>query len=548
MDIAIFYRPGVVCDQHNHRPTEHLEGHAYARRLSNDEFRLVEELTRKNVPPREILSTLKDQDETNLSTLLTIYEAQKKIREVERDWKTPMQVLMSIFVDNRYVYQTYTHPITNQLKALFFVHPTSYEIWHALSHVLIIDATYKTNVYNMPFVQIVGVTSTRKTFCIAFVFISEEKEENYKWAVEQLKWTLNECMHARVIVTDRELTLMNACEKVFPHANHLLCRWHINSPTWISYTENYEKLQTFLSPYPRVLRYIQEKKQSYPARLFGVDLNAEPERHSSYANNKQQEKKQSYSCKSFDIDPNMQPRRHSSFLKSQRGRTHNLIPDLNEEPPRHISFVSQTSTLHYFEISKSKRLRRQIPIVFHPYISISSLQDVKPDGNCGFRSVALGLGLPEDHWPRIRSDLVRQLESRQHQYRSIFGTRGYNQIYSSVRLAGEWMEMPHTGLVIASAYNKVVVSLSNDGGCATSFPLWSSPPQSDSNEIIVIAHVNGDHYIRVELRKGFPLPITHPLWITYRSNITSGWGDKYVTRQNNFRKYYFRDPESYDLT
>ncbi|GKB51017.1 putative ribonuclease H-like domain-containing protein [Tanacetum coccineum] len=358
MDITIFYRPGVVCDQHNHRPTEHLEGHAYVRRLSDDEFCLVEELTWKNVPPREILSTLKDQDETNLSTLPTIYKAQKKIHKVERDGKTPMQVLMSILVDNR------------------------------------------------------------------------------------------------------------------------------------------------------VLRYIQEKKQSYPARLFGVDLNVEPERHSSYTNNKQQEKKQSYSCKSFGIDPNMQPRRHSSFSKSQRGRTHNLIPDLNEEPPRHISFVSQTSTLHYFEISKSKRLRRQIPIVFHPYISISSLQDVKPDGNCGFRSVALGLGLPEDHWPRIRSDLVCQLESRQHQYRSIFGTRGYNQIYSSVRLVGEWMEIPHTGLVIASAYNKLVVSLSNDGGCATSFPLWSSPPQSDSNEIIVIAYVNGDHYIRVALRKCFPLPIT----------------------------------------
>ncbi|GJX86347.1 FAR1-related sequence 5-like protein [Tanacetum coccineum] len=451
MDIAIFYRPGVVCDQHNHRPTEHLEGHAYARWLSNDEFRLVEELTWKNVPPREILSTLKDQDETNLSTLPTIYEAQKKIREVERDRKTPMQVLMSILVDNRYVYQTYTHPITNQLKALFFVHPTSYEIWHAFSHVLIIDATYKTNVYNMPFVQIVGVTSTRKTFCIAFVFISEEKEENYKWAVEQLKWTLNECMHARVIVTDRELTLMNACEKVFPHANHLLCRWHISQ---------------------NILKNCRQT-----IRCFKIHTRKEAK----------------LSC-------------------------------------------------------ESKRLRRQIPIVFHPYISISSLQDVKPDGNCGFRSVALGLGLPEDHWPRIRSDLVRQLESRQHQYRSIFGTRGYNQIYSSVRLAGEWMEIPHTGLVIASACNKVVVSLSNDGGCATSFPLWSSPPQSDSNEIIVIAHVNGDHYIRVELRKGFPLPITHPLWITYISNIISGWGDKYVTRQNNFRKYYFRDSESYDLT
>ncbi|GJX38186.1 RNA-directed DNA polymerase, eukaryota [Tanacetum coccineum] len=227
----------------------------------------------------------------------------------------------------------------------------------------------------------------------------------------------------------------------------------------------------------------------------------------------------------------MQPKRHGSFSNSQRGRTQNLIPDLNEEPPN-------------LEVIRRARLHRQIPTIFHPYISISSLQDVKPDGNCGFRSVALGLGLHEDHWPRIRSDLVRELDSHRHQYMSIFGTKGYNQIYRSVRLAGEWMEMPATGLVIASTYNKVVVSLSNDGGCATSFPLWSDPPQSDSNEIIVIAHVNGDHYIRVALREGFPLPITHPLWVTYRSNIASEWGDRYVSRQNDFREYYFRDPES----
>nr|GEV93489.1 RNA-directed DNA polymerase, eukaryota, reverse transcriptase zinc-binding domain protein [Tanacetum cinerariifolium] len=42
----------VVCDQHNHLPTQNLEGHAYARRLSDDEYRLVEDLTWKNVRPQ----------------------------------------------------------------------------------------------------------------------------------------------------------------------------------------------------------------------------------------------------------------------------------------------------------------------------------------------------------------------------------------------------------------------------------------------------------------------------------------------------------------
>ncbi|GJU20010.1 hypothetical protein Tco_1153352 [Tanacetum coccineum] len=141
------------------------------------------------------------------------------------------------------------------------------------------------------------------------------------------------------------------------------------------------------------------------------------------------------------------------------------------------------------------------------------IQNVGSDGNCGFRAVALGLGLLEDQWPRIR-----------------------------------WMEMPDTGLVIASAYKKVVVNLSDAGGCNTSFPLCSRPSQSDSHETIVVAHVDGNHYIRVTLRECFPLPLTHPLWITYRSDIASGWEDKFVSRQNKFREYYYRTPESYDLT
>ncbi|GJU27306.1 hypothetical protein Tco_1165927 [Tanacetum coccineum] len=38
--------------------------------------------------------------------------------------------------------------------------------------------------------------------------------------------------------------------------------------------------------------------------------------------------------------------------------------------------------------------------------TVHMLQDVKGDRNCGFPSVAVALGLSEDHWPRIQSDLA----------------------------------------------------------------------------------------------------------------------------------------------
>ncbi|GJZ35751.1 hypothetical protein Tco_0581568 [Tanacetum coccineum] len=61
------------------------------------------------------------------------------------------------------------------------------------------------------------------------------------------------------------------------------------------------------------------------------------------------------------------------------------------------------------------------------------------------------------------------------------------------------------------------------GGCTTTFLLWSSPPQSEPHETIVIAHVNSNHYTKAALRECCPLPMTHPLWRSYKSDIASRW-------------------------
>ncbi|GJU29831.1 FAR1-related sequence 5-like protein [Tanacetum coccineum] len=184
-----------------------MEVHPYARRLTTDEYRLVEDLTRKNVEG-EYLAILKEQNKDNVSTIKDIYNTQSKIRKAQKVGETTRQNLMSLLHTQGYVHDYDTHPVTNELEALFFVHPSSFKIWHAFPHVLIMDATYKTNIYKMPFVEIVGITSTSKTFCIAFAFISEEKEKNYEWVLERLKLTLEGCMLPRVIITDRELALI----------------------------------------------------------------------------------------------------------------------------------------------------------------------------------------------------------------------------------------------------------------------------------------------------------------------------------------------------
>jgi len=53
-----YWKLEVKNPMHNHSPIENLEGHAYARRLSVDEKRLVGELAEQDIPARSIWSAL----------------------------------------------------------------------------------------------------------------------------------------------------------------------------------------------------------------------------------------------------------------------------------------------------------------------------------------------------------------------------------------------------------------------------------------------------------------------------------------------------------
>ena len=90
-----------------------------------------------------------------------------------------------------------------------------------------------------------------------------------------------------LIVTDRDMALLNAIKRVFPTATHFLCRWHISrnvlaqcknlfetkekwdkffmswnilvlSSTEAEYTDHWNALQGEFSTYPDALRYVSD--------------------------------------------------------------------------------------------------------------------------------------------------------------------------------------------------------------------------------------------------------------------------------------------------
>nr|GEV88236.1 RNA-directed DNA polymerase, eukaryota [Tanacetum cinerariifolium] len=356
-------------------------------------------------------------------------------------------------------------------------------------------------------------------------------------------------MLPRVIITDRDLALINACEKVFPNATRLLCRWHISqnilkncrqtikeqrdwdsflsawklledSPTWISYVENYKQLQLVLRKDPRVLSYVDDNwLNNHKEKFVSACLLR------GFISNKALDMILGELHTLNDLELNYSAcgcqLRNSCGLPCACELLANLnsgeaIPldsvdifwrtlDVSWSTPLEHEDIQCDDELHIFKETFNKQSNAGKKSLLRKL----GLQDVKGDGNCGFRSVAVALGLFEDQWPRIRSDMVWELEANHQNYKYIFGTTGYKQIYKTVRFAGKWMEMPNTGFIIASAYNRVVISLANGGnvrGCTTTFPLWSIPPQSEPYETIVIAHVYGNHFIKAELREEYKDP------------------------------------------
>nr|ABD32448.2 transposase, putative [Medicago truncatula] len=87
---------------------------------------------------------------------------------------------------------------------------------------------YKTNMYMMPLFEIVGVTSTDMTYSVGFAYMTGEKEDNFTWALQMLLKLLKpKSDMPKVVVTDRDTTLMNVVAKFLPETSAILCYFHV---------------------------------------------------------------------------------------------------------------------------------------------------------------------------------------------------------------------------------------------------------------------------------------------------------------------------------
>ncbi|XP_058211675.1 uncharacterized protein LOC131323853 [Rhododendron vialii] len=143
---------------------------------------------------------------------------------------------------------------------------------------------------------------------------------------------------------------------------------------------------------------------------------------------------------------------------------------------------------------------------------IEKIKDVKGDGNYGYQAISVGLGHDEEDWINIRKILVMELDQYFSLYEGMCGEKELaKELCHKLNYSGSpapkdrWIIMPEMGHLIESVFQVVLVFLSNHQ-CLTFLPLQYPPLPPESRSLIVLRHVNGNHFVMVYLRPNSPIP------------------------------------------
>ncbi|XP_057806189.1 protein FAR1-RELATED SEQUENCE 5-like [Salvia miltiorrhiza] len=110
-----------------------------------------------------------------------------------------------------------------RLKNLFFRDTWCLIDCQHFDDVLSVDATYKTNKYNLICVPMVDINHHRMNVLFGLSFLSNEKAVSYEWLFS----TFLQAMYHKepsIVFSDQDMAVVNAMDSTFRQASHRLCQ------------------------------------------------------------------------------------------------------------------------------------------------------------------------------------------------------------------------------------------------------------------------------------------------------------------------------------
>ena len=88
-----------------------------------------------------------------------------------------------------------------KIKNLLVQTPQMHRLYEKYHDVVFMDATYKTNKYNMPLTVFSSINNEGKNVIVGFALVQRETKETYEWLMQNMR-TLNDEQEPGVILTD----------------------------------------------------------------------------------------------------------------------------------------------------------------------------------------------------------------------------------------------------------------------------------------------------------------------------------------------------------
>jgi hypothetical protein len=220
----------------NHDPSLHGYTHPCHRKPTEAMLAHITAQSAVGVAPRFILPSLQAITPGTLISPVDICNIKYQQKVKELGGMTPVQALISL-LERDPDWHHETHLSDNKhLLSLFLVRKDMIRFARAYPELLMLDATYKTNWYNMPLVHLMAVIPEanrrkRKTgtaLTIGFCFVSGENDALYRWVCERIKAIIYGHSTPCVIVHDGDDSVKLALNAVFPAAKQLLCLFHVH--------------------------------------------------------------------------------------------------------------------------------------------------------------------------------------------------------------------------------------------------------------------------------------------------------------------------------
>ncbi|CAG8678410.1 2750_t:CDS:2 [Cetraspora pellucida] len=268
----IWYLEIINPEHKNYEALTNMSGHSIARRLNTEQKMIVKQMAAAGSCSHQILSTIHQNDPFLIAISKTVYNVLQSIRQERLDGCTPVQAFFDKLQESDFEFE-YQYDQQNYITHLFFVHKVFIALTHTYLTILLIDCTYKTNQYKMPLMNIVNVSSFNISFFSCFAFLHDETEEDYEWALTCVAKIFNELPYSNVIVTNRELALMRAAEKIFSNTYNVLLV--MASGTEQEFITKWNEFLNHYTNKPKALKYLQETWIPYKEHFVLVWTNCD---------------------------------------------------------------------------------------------------------------------------------------------------------------------------------------------------------------------------------------------------------------------------------